>query len=133
MTAYQRAIDQEAGDPILHFNLGNVLYASQHLREAEKEFRQATNLDRDYVEAWNNLGTVLADLDQYEQSVEAFQKALDIFPLYADAHYNLGDVFSTLGRRPQAREHWERYLQLDPKSPWSADVRMRLVEFRSEV
>lgn len=126
--AYERAIEQETGDPILHFNLGNVLYASQQLRDAEREFRIAVELDNDYVEAWNNLGTVLADLDEYEESVKVFQQALAIFPLYADAHYNLGDIFSTLGKVTKAREHWQRYLQLDPKSPWAADVRARLGE-----
>ncbi len=126
--AYERAIEQESDDPILHFNLGNVLYASQQLRDAQTAFRRAVELDSDYVEAWNNLGTVLADLDEYEESVRAFEKALEIFPLYADAHYNLGDIYSTLGRLAKAREHWQRYLQLDPKSPWAADVRVRMGE-----
>lgn len=126
--AYERAIEQEKGDPILHFNLGNVLYASQQLRDAEREFRCAVELDSDYVEAWNNLGTVLADLDEHEESIKVFEQALAIFPLYADAHYNLGDIFSTLGHAGKAREHWQRYLQLDPKSPWAADVRARLGE-----
>ena len=126
--AYERAIEQETDDPILHFNLGNVLYASQQLREAEQQFRRAVELDPEYVEAWNNLGTVLADLDSYEDSVVAFERALAIFPLYADAHYNLGDIYATLGKLPKAREHWLRYLQLDPKSPWAADVRARLGE-----
>lgn len=124
--AYEHAILQEGDDPILHFNLGNVLYASRQLRDAEQEFRKAVELDNDYVEAWNNLGTVLADLDEYEASVEVFQRALAVFPLYADAHYNLGDVYTTLERPVLARKHWERYLQLDPKSPWAADIKSRL-------
>lgn len=128
VNAYERAIEQESSDPILHFNLGNVLYASQQLRDAQRAFQSAVELDTEYVEAWNNLGTVLADLDEHEQSVEAFERALAIFPLYADAHYNLGDIYSALGRVVKAREHWQRYLQLDPKSPWAADVRVRLGE-----
>lgn len=126
--AYERAIEQETDDPILYFNLGNVLYASQQLRDAERAFRSAVKLDGDYVEAWNNLGTVLADLDDYQKSVEAFEQALSIFPLYADAHYNLGDIYSMQGNVVKAREHWQRYLQLDPKSPWASDVRARLGE-----
>ena len=126
--AYQRAIEQDGADPILHFNLGNVLFASQQLRDAEQAFRHAVKLDADYVEAWNNLGTVLADLDQYDESIVAFKRALQVFPLYADAHYNLGDVYATLNKPAQAREHWERYLQLDPKSPWAADIRLRIAD-----
>lgn len=126
--AYERAIEHAKNDPILHFNLGNVYYASQQLRRAEEQFQRAVELDAEYVEAWNNLGTVLADLDEFEQSIEVFRKALNVFPLYADAHFNLGDVLSSVGRADEAVHHWRRYLQLDPKSPWAADVRARLSE-----
>ena len=124
--AYERAIEQDDTDPILHFNLGNVLYASRQLRDAEDSFRRAIELDSDYVEAWNNLGTVLADVDNYEESIKVFHRALEVFPLYADAHYNLGDVYAATGRIMKAREHWVRYLQLDPNSPWASDIRSRL-------
>ena len=126
--AYERAVELEHADPILHFNLGNVLYASQQYPDAEQQFRKAVELDDEYVEGWNNLGTVLADMERYDESVEAFEKALAVFPLYSDAHFNLGDVLATLGRTHLAREHWRRYLQLDPKSPWAVDVRMRLAD-----
>lgn len=131
VNAYQRAIEYDDNDPILHFNLGNVLYATAQLLEAECEFRRAVELDGQYVEAWNNLGTVLADLDNYDASIDVFRRALNVFPLYADAHYNLADVYSTVGRNVEACEHWERYLQLDPKSPWAADVRTRLSDVQS--
>ena len=126
--AYHRAVEQEPSDPILHFNLGNVLYASQQYHEAEQEFRRAVELDDDYVEGWNNLGTVLADMERYDDSIQAFDKAISVFPLYADAHFNMGDVLAAIGKESLAREHWRRYLQLDPKSPWAADVRVRLAE-----
>ena len=132
ITAYENAISQEADDPILHFNLGNVLYAAQHLTEAETQFRRAVELDQNYVEAWNNLGTVLADAGRYQESVEVFQRALEVFPLYADAHFNLGDVYATLEQANSAQEHWKRYLQLDPNSPWAADVRARLAQLNAQ-
>jgi len=131
INAYEKAIESETDDPILYFNLGNVLYASQRLADAETQFRRATELDENYVEAWNNLGTVLADLGQHDESVEVFERAIDVFPLYADAHFNLGDVFSSLGQPHLAHKHWKRYLQLDPKSPWASDVRNRIAELES--
>ncbi len=129
--AYEQAIEREADDPILHFNLGNVLYAAQLLAEAEMQFRRAVELDENYVEAWNNLGTVLADLNRYGESVQVFERAIEVFPLYADAHFNIGDVYVSLGQPHLAHEHWKRYLQLDPKSPWAADVRSRLAQLES--
>lgn len=129
--AYGNAIERETDDPILHFNLGNVLYAAQRLPDAEQQFRRAVELDQNYVEAWNNLGTVLADLTRYDESIEVFERAIDVFPLYADAHFNLGDVYSTLGKSESAHQHWKRYLQLDPNSPWAADVRSRLEQLKT--
>ncbi len=126
--AYERAIEIEPEDPILHFNLGNVLYASQELTAAERLFRRAVELDSEYVEAWNNLGTVLAESDQYDESILALRHALNVFPLYADAHFNLGDILSATGQRQDAQVHWRKYLQLDPRSPWADDVRQRLAE-----
>lgn len=128
--AYQHAIDCESGDPILHFNLGNVLYAAQRLPEAEQRFREAVDLDANYVEAWNNLGTVLADLERFDESAQVFEQAIEVFPLYADAHFNLGDVYASLGNSYLAHQHWKRYLQLDPKSPWAADVRNRIAQLK---
>ncbi len=126
--AYQWAIQQEPDDPILHFNLGNVLYGSQQLADAEQQFRRAVELDCEYVEAWNNLGTVLADHRQYDESILAFRRALSVFPLYADAHFNLGDVLAATEKSYEAQQHWRKYLQLDPRSPWADDVRERLAE-----
>lgn len=124
--AYQEAILLEPNDPILHFNLGNTLYATDRRQDAVDHFRQAVELDVEYVEAWNNLGTVLAELDEYDDSIVAFHRALAVFPLYADAHFNLGDVFAAIGQEEDACRHWRQYLQLDPKSPWADDVRQRL-------
>jgi len=124
--AYERAIEMEPEDPVLHFNLGNVLFASGDYPRAAAQFSTATELDAEYVEAWNNLGNVLADLHRYDESLSAFRRALAVFPLYADAHYGLGDLLHSLGRNDEARQHWLQYLELDPKSPWSADLRHRL-------
>jgi tetratricopeptide (TPR) repeat protein len=126
--AYEQAISLDEGDPILHFNLGNVHYASQRPEQAAGHFRRAAELDAQYVEAWNNLGTVLADLQRYDESVRAFRQALAVFPLYADAHFNLGDVLARTGCVDEACRHWRQYLQLDPKSPWAEDVRHMLTE-----
>jgi tetratricopeptide (TPR) repeat protein len=129
--AYEQAIDQEPDDPILHFNLGNVLYATDRLPTAAEHFRRAVDLDSEYVEAWNNLATVLADLGQIEASITALGRALAVFPLYADAHFNLGDVLASAGRTEDARRHWRQYLQLDPKSPWAEDVKRRLASLQT--
>ncbi len=126
--AYRAALALAPRDPVLHFNLANVLYAAGQPAAAAEHFGCATRLDPDYVEAWNNLGSVLAELGQREQGAAALRRAVQLVPRYADAHYNLGDLLAEMGCASQARYHWRRYLRLDPTSAWAKKVRQRLEE-----
>ena len=97
-----------------------------HKAQAAERFRQALELDQDFVDAWNNLGNVLAELGEADEAVEALEKALELDPDYGDAHYNLADVLDSQGRKEQAAEHWRSYLRQQPVGPWSDHARRRL-------
>lgn len=56
VAAYRQALSLGGPDPITCFNLGNVLYALDQKGQAAERFRQAVELQADFVEAWNNLG-----------------------------------------------------------------------------
>ena len=60
--AYQRALALGEPQPEICFNLGNTLYALGRCVEAASCFIQATEIEADYVEAWNNLGNSLAEI-----------------------------------------------------------------------
>jgi tetratricopeptide (TPR) repeat protein len=117
--AYRESLRLEPGDPVLHFNLGNALYACGELEDSVDAFGEAVARDRAYVEAWNNLGSVLAELNRTDEAVRAFRQALQVVPSYADAHYNLADVLSQAGREDEARLHWAAYLRHGPTGPWA--------------
>jgi len=125
--AYAEAIRCEPEDPILHFNLGNVVYMLGDLSAAIQHFRMAAEIDEFYVEAWNNLGSVLSESGDHTAAAEAFQHALRVVPEYADAHFNLADTLHRLGRDSEADPHWQAYLKLDPSSTWADEVRQRLL------
>lgn len=124
--AYSEAVAADGYDPVLHFNLGNVLYQLNELSEATDHFQQATQLDPMYVEAWNNLGSLLAERGEHRQATTAFRRALRIVPYYADAHYNLANTLLTLGEVTRARWHWHEYLKLEPRSALADEVRERI-------
>lgn len=87
--AYAEALLAGGPDPVLCFNLANVLYALDEKWRAVERYRQAIELDPNYLEAWNNLGNALADLDRPQRAIAAFEQALSIDPSYPDARFNL--------------------------------------------
>jgi tetratricopeptide (TPR) repeat protein len=124
--AYRHALFLGGPQPVLCFNLANVLYARDEKKRALERLYQAVEMDAEYVEAWNNLGNVLGDLHRLDEAVESYRMALRVAPDYADAHYNLGETLSALGRKAEARPHWLAYLKQDPHSPWAEKIRFRL-------
>jgi tetratricopeptide (TPR) repeat protein len=89
---YRLALAKQSDDPVIRFNLGNVLFQLGLTEAAAVEFRSAVQIDHGYVEAWNNLGSILFELDQVDESIVAFQRALRLAPGYAEAQFNLARV-----------------------------------------
>lgn len=89
---YRSALAQDPQNPILHFNLGNVLHRLGETVAAAEQFHLAVRIDPVYVEAWNNLACMLFETGQVEGSIEAFQRALKLAPSYEDARTNLATV-----------------------------------------
>ena len=128
--AYQRALALGDPQPEICFNLGNSLYALGRCLEAASCFIQATEIDADYVEAWNNLGNSLAETGKHAQAILAYKRALSIEPSYADAHYNLGESLACTDDLLGAHRHWLAYLRQDPHSEWALRVRERMSKLR---
>jgi tetratricopeptide (TPR) repeat protein len=97
---YRRAIAYDPGDPVLHFNFGNVLFGLARYADAADSFQRALRFDSAYAEAWNNLGNTFAQLESWHAALVAFRRALVIVPDYGDAQYNLDRV---LRRMPVRR------------------------------
>jgi tetratricopeptide (TPR) repeat protein len=89
---YGRALQHDPGDPVLHFNLGNVLFGLARYGDAAGSYQQALRLDSGYAEAWNNAGNTYAQLESWSAALAAFRRALELVPDYDDALYNLERV-----------------------------------------
>lgn len=124
--AYGKALDPARPRADIAFNLGNALYALGRYEDAARALTLASELDPDYVEAWNNLGNALAQLGRQQEACTRFERALALEPDYVDAHFNLGESLAASGELERARRHWRAYLALDPDSLWAAEVRARL-------
>ena len=87
--AYRRALDLDPLEPVLHFNLGNVLYGLQRLPESLTCLQEAVRLDPRYAEAWNNVGNIQGELGQHEEAIRSFRRSLLLMPGYELAQANL--------------------------------------------
>ena len=94
---YRRAVGLDPNDPVLHFNLGNVLYHLGQTEAAAAQFQLALRSDPGYVEAWNNFGSMLFESGQVDEAIAAFQRAISLVPTYADARFNLASVLARIG------------------------------------
>jgi tetratricopeptide (TPR) repeat protein len=87
------------------------------LREAEKLYREAIELDPSDILAHNNLGTVLdKDPSRDAEAEAAYRKVIELDPTYSDAYYNLGILLERdPARSAEAVEAYRRVIELDPK------------------
>jgi tetratricopeptide (TPR) repeat protein len=100
---YRKAIEAEPADPVLHFNLANVLFAQARFDESAKSYRRALDSDPFYAEAWNNLGNAYAELKSWHAAIAAFRKAIQLVPTYRDAHENLARALEAMKQIGKAR------------------------------
>ncbi len=91
---YRQAIQRDPDDPVLRFNLGNVLFGLGQIDQSAASYRAALDRDPSYAEAWNNLGNVLARQQHWEDAANAFRCALQLVPGYSDARDNLNRILS---------------------------------------
>jgi tetratricopeptide (TPR) repeat protein len=124
--AYRAALAAGGGQPIVCFQLAELLYRIGDIAAARERYYMAIELDEDFVEARANLGCVLAEEGQVDLAVAAFQGALRYHPDYPDVHYHLARTLDDQGNSTEARIHWERFLEMASSSPWAEEARLRL-------
>ena len=75
---YLKAVDIQDNWEVPYFNLGNVAYSQQDLKNAETYYRKALNLDQQNPNIMNNLANLLHDMGRNEEAMVLIDKALAI-------------------------------------------------------
>ena len=99
------------------FQRGNEQFASGDLDGAEQAYKQALELNPDYVDAMTNLGVVYYQKGRLDEAVAWYEKALKVNPDDPVAHYLLGAAYLQEGALDQAEQHFVRANELDPEMP----------------
>jgi len=87
---YDLAARLDESDPVIPFNLGNVLDELGRPREAEIAYRRAIERRPELADAWFNLGVLQEKIGREAEALESYQTAFAVEPGYADALHNAG-------------------------------------------
>ena len=119
--AYERAGDLEQAerlyvlaarldkvDPVIPFNLGNVLDELGRERDAEIAYRRAIARDPKFPDAWFNLGVLQEKIGRVDEALSSYERAFAVEPTYADALHNAALILMRKRRFSQALKLLDR-------------------------
>ena len=113
---YRVAAKMDASDPVIPFNLGNVLDEQGRPGEAILAYNQAIARDRMFPDAWFNLAVLAERRQDPVLACRHYEGALTADPAYGAALFALGRLLSDADRFEEAQAVLERYLALTPPS-----------------
>ncbi len=99
---------------IIHNNLGIVYDTAGRYGEAIAEYREALELNTDYIEAHNNLAVIYDRMGRNEEAIRELQEVLRLNPGYTEGHSNLAHVYTGMGQYGEAIFELEKALGLNP-------------------
>lgn len=115
--ALQKAIRQNPGNAMAHYNLGMAyLHLGRNL-EALETLQKAANLAPELAPAHAGGGVACSRLGKNLQALSAFRRALLLNPEDALSHLNLGITYRRLGRHHRGRQAIIEAIRLQPDSP----------------
>jgi tetratricopeptide (TPR) repeat protein len=97
-------------------NLGNALWATDRLDEAERAYRNAISLDEGFGDAWFNLGKLLLHTGRLPEAAEALEHVTRINP-DVRTWKMLGETYGQLEQFMEARQAYERAFAASPCDP----------------
>ena len=111
---YRMALAAGGANPLINFQLAEILYRLGDLPAARERYFSAIELDEHFVEARANLGCILAELGRDDLAIAAFRGALKLHPDYAEVQLHLGMLLKRQGRFDEAEEHLQIFRELMP-------------------
>ena len=113
---YRAALAAGGANPLINFQLAELLYRQGELSAACERYFSAIELDENFVEARANLGCVLAELGRNDLALAAFRGAIKLHPDYAEVRLHLGMLLKRLERFDEAEVQFQLFKELMPES-----------------
>jgi tetratricopeptide (TPR) repeat protein len=113
ISIYQRLALLHPQWPVPHTQLGQVYLVQGKWDEAEKQFRQAWELDKGEEEALLGLGLVAYQRGDIEDAMDLWRQAAAVNPRNVAVHYRLGQAHLNRSRFELAKQELERVVLYD--------------------
>jgi Flp pilus assembly protein TadD len=110
-------LDWNADDPAAQVNRGNFHAARHEFETAEQAYREALQLDPDFVMAYINLADLFRLIHRDNQGLSLLQQGLIRLPDAADLHHSLGLLQVRLKNTDEALKSLKRAVKLAPNQP----------------
>lgn len=114
------------------FEEGQAKLQQKRYQEAEGLFNQAIAMKPDWAPAHFFLAYSLGSEGKHREAIAEFQKSLALDRTMSDAVLNIASNYQSMGDCNAAISWYERYLQENPSSPKTRDIRARIDGLRRQ-
>ncbi len=108
MRAYQLLLQSVPSHAAAAANLGRLLHAAGHLREALEVYEAFLAVGDDALVRFN-AGVALEDLGRFDDALRSYEAALSLDPALVDAHFNAALLCESTGDRSGTLRHMAGY------------------------
>jgi tetratricopeptide (TPR) repeat protein len=109
------------------YNLGSALIAGGNVSQALTAYESALAIRPDSLDARFNFAMALRQANYIAEAIRELESVLARYPREARVHVLLGNIYAqTLRQNAKAREHYSKALELDPRHPQAANIRLWL-------
>tara|TARA_B100001057_G_scaffold352675_1_gene354393 strand:- start:2707 stop:4203 length:1497 start_codon:yes stop_codon:yes gene_type:complete len=91
-----------------------TLYFTSKFEGAVDSWKEALNINPNYIEAFNGIGNAYLKLKNINLAIENFEKAIRINPNFFEAYCNLGSSFLKLKKYQSAIINFEKAIKIKP-------------------
>jgi tetratricopeptide (TPR) repeat protein len=122
-----KEVETKAGDRAYsHVVKGDLLYSQNKPKEAEAEYRKATDKSggnpSHRATAYNQLGRIYAVRGDYTQSLNMYDQAVSLDPFLVEATSNKGMTYERQGDWDKALESYRKAQTIDRTDPFAATL-----------
>ena len=105
-------IDTALGEA--HTSLGFVLFTERDNSGAEREYKQAIELNPNYATAYHRYASLLLSTGRPDEALQMIKRAQELDPLSLIINTALGNIYSVNRRYDEAIEQLRKTLEMDP-------------------